>query len=349
LNLSTSSVPTKLIPTLPEGPLSNISQEIVESLQEKVWLYIQTSSCCQEHEALLQHQLDHYINTVKIQRNQIFLDVHSTIEASETEHTRAEILMQVAERWNVTKRRKLLPSAFSAISKLYRMYELQRKHKITKRDQWMISSDSDELVDFGEEGVGQLINTLNREGFDAVESIWIDRFALKGRISNISAFPSLREQFPLLCNGTYLSFYPQNVNGTVWRHDKITLRRASVLVDPGSHSVTKKKNCNLFRSFLPPNLTAETFCSFIQEMYPSVVRHGTMHHFKWHSGVNMLVNTVRNNAAAIRANLTERERSHFKRIIYKYDSLLKAIGTGYVDISQSNCTLDKALLLRDQH
>lgn len=80
-----------------------------------------------------------------------------------------------------------------------------RKAAKVKKCDWILKFDADELLRVPGGNMIRFLDFLGDQGFDSLSGNWIDRVADEGRLVDISAKPSIAEQFPLGCRFSALA------------------------------------------------------------------------------------------------------------------------------------------------
>lgn len=142
---------------------------------------------------LIMHSIQHYLD-VGIDPNFMLITVHHTDPDAINE---LQTVVDVARGFGIPHIQTWNGNFTS--QKNCGMHHHHRKVVGVQDCDWILKFDADELLRVPGNDIVAFMDVLGHQNFDSVFGIWVDRIADQGQIPNITAEPSLEEQFPLGC------------------------------------------------------------------------------------------------------------------------------------------------------
>jgi hypothetical protein len=163
-------------------------------------IWVQLTFSTEFDQDLMPHTLHHYISVLGVDPTNILVALHHSDRNSPLiQHTKQRL------------KRDFLIRHFSTWFGDYSsdgLWEVRHRHrtKVNVSDcDWVVRSDADELPAIPGNNLSRfLVESVGSKGYDAAFGVFNDRVAPSGRLPNITAEPTISEQFPLSCKITEL-------------------------------------------------------------------------------------------------------------------------------------------------
>lgn len=246
--------PLKLAPAQELPPMTRPT-----SLQQ---IWVQLTFSTEFDQKLMPHTLHHYISTLGVHPSQILVALHHTNRKDPAvEETKKKL------------KREFSVKHFSTWFGEYTsdgLWEVRGRHRkkanVSDCD-WVVRSDADELPAIPGNDLSRFLESVGSSGYDAVFGTFNDRVAEGGQILNITAEPTISEQFPLSCKITEMVAFAYTL--------KVIAFRGYHRENRGGHGLLDSSSTQ--RTFDHRTDTGTSHCG-----YPKLLR---IDHFKWTFGV----------------------------------------------------------------